>query len=91
VPVWRIGGTRDKGDHIELTDEDDFPLFKSGDEYVLFLKWKESRRAFEIVGGPNGAFRLTGQHVNSSGTSSVAKREDGIRVDDFLGKLRAIR
>jgi hypothetical protein len=91
VPVWRIGGTRDKGDHIELTDEDDFPSFKSGDEYVLFLKWKESRRAFEIVGGPNGAFRLTGQHVNSSGTSSVAKREDGIRVDDFLGKLRAIR
>jgi len=91
VPVWRIGGKRDKGDHIELTDEDDFPLFKSGDEYVLFLKWKDSRSAFEIIGGPNGAFRLTGSHVDSSGTSPVAKQEKGIRVDDFLNKLRALR
>jgi hypothetical protein len=91
VPVWRIGGKRDKGDHIELTDEDDFPLFKSGDEYVLFLKWKESRRAFEIVGGPNGAFRLTQSHVDSSGTSPVAKQEKGVRVDDFLNKLRGLR
>src|SRR5262245_53649615 len=42
VPVWRLGGKRDKGDHIEVTDEDDFPLFKSGDKYVLFLKWQDS-------------------------------------------------
>lgn len=91
VPVWRIGGTRDKGDHIEITDEDDFPLFKSGDEFVLFLKWKDSRRAFEIIGGPNGAFRLTADRVDSSGTSAVAKQEKGVRVDDFLNKLRTIR
>lgn len=91
VPVWRLGGRRDKGDHIEITDEDDFPLFKAGDAYVLFLKWQDSRRAFEIIGGPNGAFRLAGNRVDSSGTSQLAKQEKGLSVDDFLNKLRGLR
>jgi hypothetical protein len=91
APVWRIGGKRDKGDYIELTDEDDFPLFKPGEEYVLFLEWKESRRAFEIVGGPNGAFRLNEGYISCSGTSPLAKQENGSRTDNFLNKVRTLR
>ena len=91
APVWRIGGKRDKSDYIELTDEDDFPLFEPGEEYVFFLKWKESRRAFEIVGGPNGAFRLNEGNVSCSGTSPLAKRENGGRTDNFLNRVRTLR
>jgi hypothetical protein len=91
APVWRIGGKRDKGDFIEITDEDDFPLFEPGEEYVLFLKWKESRRAYEIVGGPNGAFRLNGGNVSCSGTSPLAKQENGGRIDNFLNRMRTLR
>lgn len=89
--VWRMGGKRDKGDHIEHTEEDDFPLFKRGDEYVLFLKWNELRRAFEVVGGPNGTFRLSDGLVTSPGTFAVAKHEIGRRVEDFLSKLRRLQ
>jgi hypothetical protein len=90
APVWRLGGKRE-GDYFELTDEDDFPLFESGEEYVLFLRWKESRRAFEIVGGPNGAFRLNEGNVICSGTSRLAKQENGGRADNFLNRVRTTR
>jgi len=86
--VWRLGGVRDKGEFVETTEEDDFRLFSVGDKYILFLKWVDGKNAYDVVGGPNGAFKVNGSKVIALGRSAVAQKQNGIGLSDFLQELR---
>ena len=41
IQVRRLGGERDRGDHIEATVQADYPLFNRGERYILFLRQQE--------------------------------------------------
>ncbi|HZR22105.1 MAG TPA: hypothetical protein VFA59_00875 [Vicinamibacterales bacterium] len=61
--VYRMGGDRDKGDHIDSVDERDFPRFVIGREYILFLRWMTRQSEYWIAGGSVGAFEVDDARV----------------------------
>ena len=70
VRVKRRVGTRDRGDYVERISQKDFPEFKQGERYILFLSYLT--REFYAVESPDAAFLLTPQGIKARGKSSLA-------------------
>lgn len=74
-------------DGVRIRRETTFKQFAPGEEYVLFLRWDESRQLFSV--SPSDAFGLKNGKVTPGGRVSHAAREAGSEEGDFLTRLRS--
>jgi len=78
IEVERFGGVVDRGEYLEERIESDFPTFKSEKRYLLFLRGRDVRDPYWVMGGPNGAFEIVGEKVIPMGKA---------RAPQLLGTL----
>lgn len=71
VLVTRIGGVRDRGDHVARHEDPGFPLFAAGERYFLFLQHLREDEYAPLVGA-DSAFRLSQSDLRTTGKGSVA-------------------
>ena len=86
--IIRDGGTLDRGDMVEKPEVDDFPQFQVGHDYVLFLRWHSEHEGWTPAWGPHGTFEVIAGKLISIGTAKISKEQDGLTVEQFLGRLR---
>ena len=87
ISVRRLGGDRDRGDHIERFVPDDFPQFRVGERYILFLRIHVLPNAVFYSTASLSAeavFKLTGPAVESPGKRRISlelanRGPDGLR------------
>ena len=68
----------------------DAQLFRSGEEYVVFLHWNPVFGGFEVKNGNYGAFKLANGTVAVPSHSDLAKSVTGQDQSTFLSTLRAL-
>lgn len=74
-------------DGVRIRRDTTFKQFAPGEEYVLFLRWDESRQLFSVL--PSDTFELKNGKVAPAGRASHAVREAGSEVGEFLARLRS--
>jgi len=68
--------------------ENDFPLFKAGERYILFLTREPREPAYTVLGGNQGAF-AAGETITPVATADHGVAPPPSR-DKFLGEMRAL-
>lgn len=87
--VRRSGGESDEGDRVLRVVDPEFPLFRKGEEYILFLEKTANDSAYMIAYGPNGAFEVTADGtVRPRGRSLMAASQNHRSKDDVLDGIR---
>jgi hypothetical protein len=91
VAVRRIGGDRDRGDHIERFVPDDYPQFQVGERYILFLS--EHILPNEVFYSTanvsaEGVFKIIGPGIESRGRRPIALQLANMGPDSFRQALR---
>lgn len=91
VMVRRDSGVIVVEGRTALSEENDFPAFNPGERYVLFLNRSPDADAYQIYGGPQGAFtvvpevrQLSSQQGDWNGTRGV------VLPTAFFDKVRAL-
>ena len=90
LTVIRDGGAIDRGKKIEKLEILEFPQFEPGREYVLFLLWHETHKAWTPQWGPYGTFEVRAGRIRAIGDAKVTKEQDGLNLDEFLTKIRRL-
>jgi hypothetical protein len=88
ILIEREGGDRDRGSHIDRVIQPEFPMFKPGQEYILFLRKAGDLGFWWPAYGPDSAFRLSHGRVEAVGTSEVSLSQSGQTDDEFLRTIR---
>jgi hypothetical protein len=95
IRMRRRGGVRDRGNHIEAQLSENYPLFKLGERYLLFVR--QSREDgpqglyyYETTYGPDSAFEVQGSSISSKGKSSLARSMSG-DIEALRNQLRRLR
>lgn len=88
LSIIRDGGILDRGNRIEELEVDDFPQFRVGHDYVLFLQWHPEHGGWTPAWGPHGTFEVIAGKVFSIGSAKIAKEQEGLTLDQFLRRLR---
>jgi hypothetical protein len=88
IDIVRSGGDRDRGSHIQRSQQAGFPPFETGTDYLLFLVWNESLSAWVPPYGPDSAFDLRKGVVDSPGKAAVTNGLKGLPATDFLDRVR---
>jgi hypothetical protein len=99
IPVRRRGGIRDRGDRIEHHVPVDYPLFKAGERYLLFLRQREWSRATpepglyynETTSGPDSVFQVTpAPTLQTPGKSRLSRALAAQDAEAFRRRLRGM-
>jgi hypothetical protein len=69
--------------------ENDFPLFKAGERYILFLTREPRDSAYTVLGGNQGAF-TAGDTIVPVATTNHGIASPPPTRDKFLGEVRAL-
>jgi hypothetical protein len=69
--------------------ENDFPLFKAGERYILFLTRGPRESAYTVLGGNQGAF-AAGETIAPVATADHGVAPPPPSRDKFLGEVRAL-
>lgn len=87
--VRRSGGELDEGDRVLRVIDPDFPLFRKGEEYILFLEKTEDHSIYTVAYGPNGAFEVTADGtVSPRGRSPMAASQNHRSKNYVFGWIR---
>jgi hypothetical protein len=87
--VRRTGGELDEGDRVRRSIDPAFPLFRKGEEYILFLEKPANDSTYMVAYGPNGAFEVTADGtVRPRGRSLMAASQNHRSKDDVLDGIR---
>lgn len=90
IDVLMVGAARDRGDHVDVYEDPDFPALRPSQHSVLFIKWRESAQAFELATEtPDSLFYVKDEAVTSSGRSSVAHALASQTYGQLVARLRA--
>lgn len=84
--VTRLGGLREKSDHILKKHDPAFPLFEKDERYILFLT-KLRRNEYGPSFGPDGAFLVTSGRIKARGKNSLSARLGSLSFDEFRTAL----
>ena len=97
IQVRRQGGIRDLGDRIEEHVPDNFPLFKRGGRFIMFLRETEwvqpsphqGRYYYGTTyGGPDSFFQVHPSSVSTSARTLLAQSTVAERPEALRNKLR---
>lgn len=87
--VRRSGGEIDEGDRVLRVVDPEFPLFRKGEEYILFLEKTPNDSTYMVAYGPNGAFQVAADGtVKPRGRSLMAASQNRRSKDDVLDAIR---
>ena len=86
VSIWQSAGEVETADDIiRVADEE--PL-NVGSEYLIFLVWHPSVKAFVPVAGPNGTFEIRNGQIHRTTKGNFGREQEGKTPEGFLGALR---
>lgn len=88
VIVRRLGGVRDEGDVIRRAVIENWDDYTDGDQYVLFLSWKEQLKRYVV--GMEGSYGVSDEKLLPHGRSEVSQKSKHDSVRDFIEKLRKL-
>jgi outer membrane murein-binding lipoprotein Lpp len=83
ITIHQTGGTMADGSPVEASDD---PLFKVGENSVLFLH-EISPGHFYVIGGPNGRFGLPAQSVNSGSSTVKPANDETVQFNGTIDQL----
>jgi hypothetical protein len=90
LELLMIGAERDKGDHVEASEDPNLPLLKKGQHPILFLTWRELSRDYELATGTaDSVFTVDDGIVNSRGRSATARELAGLKHGNLASLLNA--
>jgi hypothetical protein len=90
ITISRAGGDVIEADHVRRSVEVDFPRFKPGERYLLFLRLNPASYRFEILYGPNGSYRIVNGKMQPLGRSELASKVSGKLSEHIVAELRAV-
>jgi hypothetical protein len=88
--VWRLGGKRRKDNVLVRLEEVDFPSFKVGERYLLYLSWNEHQDQWQ-VSVPYNTLKIEGTAltpVADYGPLTASGRGKELRA--FVANLRTL-
>lgn len=97
IPVRRRGGIRDRGERVEHHSPVNYPLFKAGERYILFLRQQEWSAATpepgiyynETTYGPDSVFQVTAEsRLQTPGRSRLSQ---ALAAQDAEALRKALR
>lgn len=89
--VLREGGDLETAEGILTIVEEGFPAFQPGDEYLLFLYWNANLRAYQMIFGVDGAYRVTPDNrIHGLGRGVLAKQYTGQNAREVADRIRQI-
>ena len=96
IPVRRQGGIRDRGDRIVIREPDDYPLFKRGERYILFLAKREwvppaphtGVYYTEATRTPDSVFKVTESGLVTSGRTRLS--QSLVATESSTASLRSL-
>ena len=94
VRVFRLGGTRDRGEYVEAQVERDFPQFVIEKKYILFLLLGADGNSYGVRDGRDGVLEIDNGRVTPIGTSDVSRSLRGksrLEVGELLDRMRGSR
>ena len=92
VDILLLGGTRDRGDHIEETTNERLRPLRVGSRYVVFLRHFPDLRVFKpITADANSFLRVNGAAITSDGDSPLVLKLKGQPLDSVLSELRRLK
>jgi hypothetical protein len=86
VTIRRIGGVLKVDGRTVFSSENQFPTFATGGEYLLFLK-TDAGQPFEMLAGPQSAFRVNDGSVAQMGESS---KRSSVLMPAFIHEVREL-
>lgn len=89
IAVIRRGGTRELSDRIEHVVDPDFPEFRLGRRYIIFLSWSAYHDAWIPMWSPNSVYDVEGERVEPFGKAKTVAKYAGMRVGAFVAALKA--
>ncbi len=94
VLVWCVGGTLIENGYRLSTSVNAYPeseTYKVGEEVVLFLQYRADTGAYDLSGGPFGAFRIQGGRVQPMTREVTVRRGDKpLDLAIFLDQLQRL-